>query len=100
MHESVPRQSLYSAVVYMNRVTYEVIPLPGKPGQFHFYGHVEPNVLSHVTFMPVLIRPANNFLGQVIGSASEGEYNNVNNSTSGEVTYQQCLNFGDYPIFI
>ena len=42
--------------------------------------------------MPVLIRPANNFLGQVKGSASEGKYNTVNNSTSREVIFQKCLN--------
>ena len=29
-----------------------------------------------------------NFLGQVIGNASEGKYNTVNNSSSGEVTFQ------------
>ena len=29
--------------------------------------------------MPVLFRPVNNFLGQVIGNASEGKYNTVNN---------------------
>ena len=44
------------------------------PANF-LYGRVEAKVLSHVTFMPVLIRPANNFLGQVIGNASEGKYN-------------------------
>ena len=37
--------------------------------------------------MPVLLRPENNFLGQVIGNASKGKYNTVNNSSSGEVTY-------------
>ena len=46
-------------------------------------GRVEANVLSHVTFMPVLLRPVNNFLGQVKGNASEGKYNTVNNSSSG-----------------
>ena len=44
--------------------------------------------------MPVLLRPANNFLGQVIGNASEGKYNTVNNSSSWEVTFQKCLNSG------
>ena len=44
--------------------------------------------------MPVLLRPVNNFLGQVIGNASEGKYNTVNNSLSGEVTFQKCLNSG------
>ena len=42
--------------------------------------------------MPVLLRPVNNFLGQVIGNASEGKYNTVNNSTSREVNFQKCLN--------
>ena len=32
----------------------------------------------------------NNLLGQVIGNASEGKYNTVNNSSSGEVTYQDA----------
>ena len=59
-----------------------------------FYGRVEAKVLSHVTFMPVLLRPVNNFLGQVIGNASEGKYNTLNNSSSGEVTFQKCLNSG------
>ena len=47
-----------------------------------------------MTSMPVLIRPTNNFLGQVMGSPSEGKYNTVivNNTTSGEVTFQRCLN--------
>ena len=40
-----------------------------------------------LTSMPVLIRPTNNFLGQVIGSAIEGKYHTVNNTTSGEVTF-------------
>ena len=44
--------------------------------------------------MPVLLRPVNNFLGQVMGNASEGKYNNVNSSSSGEVTFQKCLNSG------
>ena len=58
------------------------------------YGRVLAKVLSHVTIMPVLLRPVNNFLGQVIGDASEGKYNTVNNSSSGEVTFQKCLNSG------
>ena len=39
-----------------------------------FMDRVEAKVLSHVTFMPVLLllRPVNNFLGQIIGNASEG----------------------------
>ena len=65
---------------------------PGEPN--FIYGRVEAKVLSHVTFMPVLLRPVNNFLGQVIGNASEGGYNTVNNSLSGEVTFQKCLNSG------
>ena len=44
--------------------------------------------------MPVLLRPVNNFMGQVIGNASEGKYNTVNNSSSVEVTFQKCLNSG------
>ena len=32
------------------------------PANF-IYGRVKANVLSHVTFMPVLLRPVNNFLG-------------------------------------
>ena len=56
------------------------------------YGLVLAKVLSHVTSMPVLLRPVNNFLGQVIGNASEGKYNTVNNSSSPEVTFQKCLN--------
>ena len=42
---------------------------------FYPYGRVEAKVLSHVTFMPVLLRPVTNFLGQVIGNAFEGKYN-------------------------
>ena len=63
------------------------------------YGRVKAKVLSHVTFMPALLRPVNNFLGQVIGNASEGKYNTVNNSSSGEVT-SKMPEFGDYSIFI
>ena len=44
--------------------------------------------------MPVLLRPVNNFLGQVIGNASEGKYNTVNISSAGKVTFQKCLNSG------
>ena len=60
------------------------------PANF-IYGRVLAKVLSHVTIMPVLLRPVNNFLGQVIGNASEGKYDTVNNSSSGEVTFQNCL---------
>ena len=68
--------------------------------------------------MPVLLSPVNFFLGQVIGNASEGKYidrnpvwlsvkshertvahvmkyNTVNNSSSGEVTFQERLNSGN-----
>ena len=61
------------------------------------FGRVEAKVLSYMTYMPVLIRPATNLLGQVIESASEGKHNTVNNSTSGEVTFQKCLNLGIRP---
>ena len=44
--------------------------------------------------MPVLLRPVNNFPGQVMGNASERKYNTVNNSSSGKVTFQKCLNSG------
>ena len=44
--------------------------------------------------MPVLSRPVNNFLGQVIGNASEEKYNIVSNSSSGKVTFQKFLNSG------
>ena len=40
------------------------------PANF-IYGRVLAKVLSHVTIMPVLLRLVNNFLGQVIGNASE-----------------------------
>ena len=62
------------------------------PANF-IYGRVLAKALSHVTIMPVLLRPVNNFLGQVIGNASEGKYNTrtMNNSSSGEVTFQKCL---------
>ena len=63
------------------------------PANF-IYGWVEAKVLSHVTFMAVLLRPVYNFLGQVIGNASKGKYNTVNNSSSGEFTFQKCLNSG------
>ena len=63
------------------------MPCLASPANF-IYGRVEAKVLSHVTVMPVLLRPVNNFLGQVVGSASEGKYNRptVNTSSSGEVT--------------
>ena len=63
------------------------------PANF-IYGRVLAKVLSHVTIMPVLLRPVNNFPGQVIENASEGKYNTVNNSSSWEVTFQKCLNSG------
>ena len=63
------------------------------PANF-IYGRVLAKVLSHVTIMPVLLRPVNNFLGQVIGNESKGKYNTVNNSSSGEVTFQKCLKSG------
>ena len=66
-------------------------PCLASPANF-IYGRVKAKVLSHVTFMPVLLRPVNNFLGQVMGNASEGKYNTVNNSSSGEVTFQKGLN--------
>ena len=65
------------------------------PGLHHHlaWRAVLAKALSHVTIiMPVLLRPANNYLGQVIGNASEEKYNTVNNSSSGEVTFQKCLN--------
>ena len=65
-------------------------PCLASPANF-IYGRVLAKVLIHVTIMPVLLRPENNFLGQVIGNASEGEYNTVNNSSSGDVTFQKCL---------
>ena len=61
------------------------------------HGRVEAKVLSHVNFMPVLIRPVNNFLGQVIGNASEGKYNTANIPGS---DVSKMSEFGDYPIFI
>ena len=63
------------------------------PANF-IYGRVLAKVLSHVTIMPVLLRPVNNFLGQVIGNASKEKYNTVSNSSSGEVTFQKCLKSG------
>ena len=44
--------------------------------------------------MPVLLSPVNHFLGQVIGNASKGKYNTVNNSSSREGTFQKCLKLG------
>ena len=63
-----------------------VLSCLASPANF-IYGRVLAKVLSHVTIMPVLLRPENNFLGQVIGNASEGKYNTVNNSSSGEVSF-------------
>ena len=65
-------------------------PCLASPANF-IYGLVLAEVLSHVTIMPVLLRPVNNFLCQVIGNASEGKYNTVNNSSTGEVTFQKYL---------
>ena len=42
----------------------------------------------------VLFNIYNIFPGQVIGNASKGKYNTVNNSSSGEVTFQKCLKSG------
>ena len=53
-----------------------------------------PRFLVTFLVMPVLLRPVNNFLGQVIGNASTGKYNTVNNSSSGEVTFQKRLKSG------
>ena len=63
------------------------------PANF-IYGRVLAKIFSHVTIMPVLLKPVNNFLGQVIGNASKGKYNTVNSSSSGEVTFQKCLKSG------
>ena len=59
--------------------------------------HIRPPPPTRDFHACVNIRPANNFLSQVIGSASEGKYNTVNNSTSGEVTFQKWLNLGIRP---
>ena len=70
-----------------------IINWPGMPGKHHgclgsqanfIYGREKADVRRHVTSMPVLIRPKNNFLGQFIGSVSDGKYKTVNNTTSGE----------------
>ena len=53
----------------------------------------EAKVFSHVTFMIVLFRPVNNFLGQVIGNASEGKF--IRGSDLSKMP-----EFGDYHIFI
>ena len=63
--------------------------LPGEPGQFHLWPGI-----GQGDHHACVMRPVNNFLGQVIGNASEGKYNTVNNSSSGEVTFQKCLNSG------
>ena len=68
-------------------------PCLASPTNF-IHGRVLAKVLSHVTIMPVLLRPVNNFLGQVIGNVSEGKYNTVSSSSSGEVTFQKCLKSG------
>ena len=74
-----------------------LVILPGKLSQFR----EEAKVCNHVTAMPVLSttvahidRPTNNFLGQIIGSVSEGKYNTVDNTASGKVTFQKCMILG------
>ena len=79
-------------VVWLWEPEYDSLCL-ASPANF-IYGRVLAKVLSHVTIMPVLLRPVNNFLGQIIGNVSEGEYNTVNNSSSGEVIFQKCVNSG------
>ena len=79
--------------VHQLRDLFKTFSCLASPANF-IYGRVEAKVLSHVTFMPVLLRSVNNFLGQVTGNASKGKYNTVNNSSSGEVTFQKCLNSG------
>ena len=82
------------------RTNSKIISVPNRPvcclaSPANFtYGRVEAKVLSHVTSMPVLLRPVNNFLGEVMGNASEGKYNTMNNSPSGEVTFKKCLKSG------
>ena len=54
------------------------------------YGQKEAKVRRHVTALPAVDKVedrgwTNNFLCQVMGSASEGKYNTVNNTTSWEV---------------
>ena len=66
-----------------------MLDLPGEPAKL-IYGREDTNLLSHMTLLPVLLRPVNNFLGQVIENTSEGKYNTVNNTTSGEVIFQTC----------
>ena len=85
---------------FWNEIIYEAIFIScsqtrclASPANF-IYGRVLAKVFSHVTIMPVLLRQVNTFLGQVIGNASEGKYNTVNNSSSGEVTFQKCPNSG------
>ena len=51
---------------------------------------------GQVIYMPVLIRLTNNFLGQVMGSASEGKYNTVKNTTSSGSNLSKMFEFGDY----
>ena len=41
------------------------------PANF-IYGRVEAKALRHVTFMPVLLRPVNNFLGQATEMRQRG----------------------------
>ena len=56
-------------VVAARRCIFPQLSCLASPANF-IYGRVEAKVLSHVTFMPVLLRPVNNFLGQVGGNAS------------------------------
>ena len=58
------------------------------------YGQVLAKVLSYVPSCLCYWGRWIIFLGQVIGNASEGKYNTVNNSSSGGVTFQKCLNLG------
>ena len=83
----------YKILLLTYRPLHSLAPCLASPANF-IYGRVLAKVLSHVTIMPVLLRRVNDFLGQVIGNASEGKYNTVNNSSSGEVTLQKCLNSG------
>ena len=67
------------------------------PGNF-IYGREEAYVHRHVTSMPVVIRSTNYFLGQFIGSTSEGEYNTVNNTTSVQVTGHKSTSHKHSPL--
>ena len=85
---TTPVQHVFAGQVLAPRTRYVSFCGPravALPGNF-IYGREEANVHRHVTSMPVVIRSTNYFLGQFIGSASEGIYNTVNNTTSGQVT--------------